>query len=191
MLKLKAIHREKPWPHLFFEEVFEEIIYPELLEHLPPTNRLRMLKGYPNRKICPLVGRQGFWGEVRKALTSEKLTEALKKRLGITKDCYPKAAICRDLPGYYIAPHTDASYKVMTLVIFLPKDDSQHQLGTVLFGREDGKIITAKQLGFFPNVGFAFKVTSESWHEVSHVPPGKPRDTIQVCYFSTPKQGWI
>ena len=190
-MRLKAIFRDDPWPHLFIEEVFDSTVYMQILKHIPPLKKMKLLGGYPNRKIAPLVERQGFWGEIRAALESSELTKALSDKLGVTKECWPKAAICRDLPGYYLAPHADASFKVMTLIAYLPEDNSQGMEGIRLLKRVGGKITNIKQLGFFPNVGLAFKVTKDSWHEVGHVAQGKTRDSIQICYFDTPERNWI
>lgn len=189
MLKLRGKLREKPWPHLYLDTVFEDEVYKDLLGSLPPVERCKPLGGYPNRLVWPLAGKKGLWGDIRDAISSSELTQALCHQLDVKVPAYPKAAICRDLPGYSIKPHVDASFKVMTLIMYLPDDMSQKWQGTRLLEKEGDEIVYAKQLGFFPNVGLAFNPRMPgTWHEVH--PVETLRTTLHVCYFDTPERAF-
>jgi len=184
MLQMKGVARTHPWDHLYFEQVFSYPVYRDMLRNLPEVDECPTLSGYPLRHHYNLDQSSGFWGDVNAEITSAHLTESLKARFNITRDCYPKAAICLDRPGYHIPPHKDASYKVMSFIIYLPKDESQKMLGTRLLKREGAEFTHSKQLGFFPNIGIVFPVTGESWHEVP--PIDSLRATLNICYFTTP-----
>jgi len=183
MLAIKGSDRTVPWPHIYFHQVFEQEFYAELLDNLPPLQQCQPLTGYEDRLFWPIEG--GIWEDVRKAICFEQLTKALCERLGVTRPAYPKAAICRDLPGYQIKPHVDASFKVMTLMIYLPQGMDQKFLGTMLW---EPRFERAKQVGFFPNVGLAFKTDADTWHSAG--PMDSVRDTLHVCYFDTPDREW-
>jgi hypothetical protein len=188
MMELRAGPRENPWPHLFFFQVFKKKFYPQLNEFMPAIKDMGQLRGgtYPNRYIYPLKDSKVlFWQEVNAAVTHKNFQKPLFELLGITQPAWPKAALTRDLPGYQIAPHPDANFKVATVLFYLPADHTQCKLGTLLIGPE--KI---KQVGFFPNTGLAFKTTKKSIHEVKTVPEGPPRNCLQICFFDTPERTW-
>ena len=44
---------------------------------------------------------------------------------------------CLDLTNYALGPHTDAVSKVVTLLIYLPQDDSQARYGTSIYAPKD------------------------------------------------------
>jgi hypothetical protein len=185
ILELKITPREKPFPHLYFPQVFTEETYEYILANLPIISKCTTLDNYKEfRRVYTLADKPEFI-EVNAALTDHKLRDTLAKLLNIDRMCFPQASIFRDLPGYSIAPHTDASFKIMSMILFLPGDDSQKMLGTRLLDKHIPTYV--KQLGFFPNTGFAFKVTKFSWHDVQTTPEDSGlRDTLQTCYFDTP-----
>lgn len=192
MLQVKAKFRDHPWDHLYLESVFTEEVYDQIVHTKPMLKRCKPLPGYADRMVWPLKGATGFWGQVRDAITHPDLMDSIAKRLGVTRKFYPKVAVCRDLPGYIIPPHVDATFKTMTFLVYIPDGLTQKLLGTRLLKKEDGEFTFAKQVGFFPNVGIAFKPSPGSWHEVPMtMQEDGIRDTLHVCCFDTPEREWL
>jgi hypothetical protein len=50
---------------------------------------------------------------------------------------YDEAYLVEDITNYNIGPHTDTSRKVITLLFYLPKDESQIHLGTSIYLPKD------------------------------------------------------
>ena len=191
VLELKITPRDKPFPHLFFSKVFTDEAYEYLLANMPAMSKCTTLdspKYKKFRRIYPLADKPEF-DNIYGALMDPGLRNSLMQLLQVDRLCYPQPSILRDLPGYNIDAHTDASFKVMTVVLFLPGDASQKLLGTRLLDKK--KPTYVKQLGFFPNTGVAFKVTKSSWHDVQPTPEDSGiRDTLQICYFDTPERAF-
>jgi hypothetical protein len=187
---MQVIKRTEPWPHLFIERAFSGPEYADILDNLPDIKDFTTLATYKeHRRVYPLAQCESgsLLAGINNALTSEAFVKTVSELLDVNRPMYPKPALIYDLPGYSIKPHCDASFKVATMIIFLPEDDRQKMLGTHLLKREGGKITTRKQLGFFPNTGFAFKVTKTSLHDVPDTPPKSGiRRTLHICFFDTP-----
>lgn len=155
---------------------------------------------------------QTFWTQVAKALNSPRLQRAMFKtlstdlafRFGIPPQnveqiqAWPKPALFRDMPGYAIAPHPDGRKKIVTMQIYLPKDESQYELGTAVYKRRfhpikglfswRGRFEMVKQFPFMPNSGYAFVVNNtrglKSWHGRERVPENAAvRNTLLNIYY--------
>jgi len=117
-----------------------------------------------------------------------RLAPDLKQRFGddyADVSLFPIAVLTRDIAGYKIAPHTDTVWKAITVLIYLPPDNSSAHIGTVIHERAaDGTLKRAGAARFLPNFGFAFVVGSDSWHSVDLLGPEiKTRDLIILQYF--------
>lgn len=133
-----------------------------------------------------------FWRSLTTILTSPELKVAtfrkLKKDLALRFDvaeaaadaipAFPRCTLMRDSEGYRIKPHTDGLEKIVTMQLYLPPDDSQRHVGTVLY-EEDSSLVAKltrksfkkyRQFDFLPNSGYAFAVNNRrdkrSWHGV-------------------------
>jgi len=203
---------DSPFHHLEFERVFPDAIYSLMLAALPETADYRRMSGgrridaredgtptrvkidlFPEyirglpadkRPIWDLVGRALCSPEVQAAFV-RRLAPDLKRRFGANRtDLYPVPALTRDRAGYRILPHTDTLWKGITVHLYLPRDDSHANIGTVLHGRLLDGTLTRAQIGFARNTGYAFAVTDASWHSVDPVGPEvETRDSILLTYF--------
>lgn len=96
----------------------------------------------------------------------------------------PAVMLLRDLGGYKISVHTDSLRKAITTQYYLPSDDSQIHLGTSLHAGEGEGYSKFKTLDFLPNTGYAFPVSSESWHSVQKmISSDRPRNSLMVIYY--------
>jgi len=205
---------DKPFTHLVFDRVFPDDIYALMLANMPEAADYRPMHGrskghdladgthtrvkidlFPEyiRHLPPQ--KHAVWDLVGRALCSAPVKEAFKRRLaaplarrfGKRKvGMYPIPILTRDIPGYLITPHTDTRWKGITVQLYLPRDASTAQIGTIFHDHnaDGGCGPKAKQMTFAPNTGYAFAVGTDSWHSADPVGPEvKSRDSILLTYF--------
>lgn len=152
-------------------------LFPEYTRHLPDEKR----------RIWDVVGRALCSAEVQ-ATFMRRLAPGLARRFGPAHadvGMYPIPVLTRDIPGYRITPHTDTSWKGITVQFYLPRDASATHIGTIFHGREpDGTLTRARQMKFAPNTGYAFAVGDNTWHSADPVGDEvETRDSILLTYF--------
>ena len=152
-------------------------LFPEYIRHLPQ----------PKLAVWSAVGAALCSAPVKNAFR-EMLAPGLERRFG--KDfrsvgMFPIPILTRDIPGYLITPHTDTHWKGITVQLYLPKDESATDIGTIFHDRlADGSMPKTKQMRFAPNSGYAFAVGDDTWHSADPVHNGvKTRDSILLTYF--------
>lgn len=201
---------DAPFYHLQMQNIFPAMTYSEMLAAMPVAHDYRPMHGrsknvnqtrvkidlFPEyiRHLPP--EKLAVWSVVGGALCSEPvknafrkmLAPALEKRFG--KDfhsvgMFPIPILTRDIPGYLITPHTDTHWKGITVQLYLPKDESATDIGTIFHERlPDGSMPKIKQMRFAPNSGYAFAVGDDTWHSADPVHNGvKTRDSILLTYF--------
>ena len=122
---------------------------------------------------------------------------------------YPQPVLYADFDGYAIKPHPDTRRKVVTVLIYMPEDESQRDLGTSVykispmgvFAWKTYGLVKEKTAAFLPNAGFAFVVIRPahsllhtSWHgrETISLDNAKPRMTLlNTWYAKPPKDGEV
>src|SRR5262249_8232679 len=147
-----------------------------------------------------------IWRELSRALCSRvlqevfkrKFREALERRFQRSLDrlsFYPVPILLRDLPGYRIGIHGDSVSKAITAQFYLPRDESQAHLGTVLHEARSGPgAERTRRLAFRPATGYAFPVVyHESWHSVVQTGPADgERNSIILTYYVQQRPGdWL
>jgi hypothetical protein len=209
-----------PFPHFYVRAVFPEQWYRELSARLPDQRFYKRLdetgtvpKGaYPERFICELTdartaeqerdGKPGPWHEISHVfegpsfaqLVLTRFNDAITTRFGshmeleIETDC----RLVRDFSNYAITPHTDAPRKLVSLLFYMPPDESMKELGTSIFVpndpafRCDGtrhhdfkdfkKVMTAPYL---PNSLLGFVKNDKAFHGVERIDrPRTQRDSV-------------
>ena len=152
-------------------------LFPEYIRHLPPQKRA----------VWEIVGRALCSRAVRDAFV-RCLAPALERRFGpayAAVGMYPIPVLTRDIPGYLITPHTDTRWKGITVQLYLPRDRSNTNIGTIFHDKlADGTLPKVKQMSFAPNSGYAFAVGTDTWHSADPVGPEvRTRDSILLTYF--------
>jgi hypothetical protein len=195
-----------PYPHLFVEDIFPADFYSELQAMLPapedmrPIEEVRPVKGYKERFVLDVgsdqvkslpEGKQAFWRDVCKWLIGGRFSSAvvskfaaeLRKRFGTAAtELYDEALLVQDITRYSLGPHSDAPRKAITLLFYLPQDESQKHLGTSLYVPKDpsfscpggphyphDKFDRVWTMPFVPNALFAFAKTDTSFHGVEPI----------------------
>lgn len=195
-----AVIRSYPYPHFFVEEVFPPDYYYELSRTVnAATDYSESDSGrYHGRQF----GRETLPDEVeglKGFLTKRFLVAALqifrtqlearygKKALNV----YSDARFVRDGQHYYIGPHTDAVWKLLALLFYLPRDAFLRNYGTSVYIPRDPHFTCAGgphhdfegftrvwTAPFVPNSCFGFLKTANSFHGVEPIPEAIQRDVF-------------
>ena len=210
-----AASSDSPFTHLVFDRVFPDDIYAQMLANMPEANDYRPMHGrskghdltdgthtrvkidlFPEyiRHLPPQ--KRAVWDIVGRALCSRPVRDAFVRRLAAPLErrfggncaktgMYPIPILTRDIPGYLITPHTDTRWKGITVQLYLPRDRSNTNIGTIFHEKlADGSLPKRKQMTFAPNSGYAFAVGTDTWHSADAVGPEvKTRDSILLTYF--------
>ncbi len=196
-----------PYPHFYVPDVFPADFYDELQRNLPdpaamiPIEEARSLKGYKERFVLELnekhlatlpQARQAFWTGMAGWLLSGTFSSLLMRKFQPFIDqrfpdkskveFYEEALLVQDTTNYKLGPHTDAFRKVVTLLFYLPPDESQRHLGTSMYLPNDPAFTCPRGVHysrdkfsrlhtnpFMPNSLFAFFKTDNSFHGVEPV----------------------
>jgi hypothetical protein len=196
-----------PYPHMYVQDVFPREFYQQVLENLPdpsamlPIAQVRPVKGYKERFVMELGGAQlaglpeakrRFWEAFRGWLVGGQFGALLFSRFGPFIEeryqgqpmppFYDESLLVQDTTHYKLGPHTDAPRKVITLLFYLPKDESQRHLGTCIYVPKDpgfscpggphyrhDQFELLQSMPFLPNSLFCFLKTHYSFHGVEPV----------------------
>lgn len=202
--------REFPYPHAFVRDVFPADFYRELREKLPPAEALTTLSSMgrvkgdaaaDQRTVLPLTNealarldepRRAFWqgvagwllgGSFGQVMTT-KFSPWLQRRFPDLASArfVDEALLVQDRRNYALGPHTDHPSKVLSLLFYLPADDSRPQLGTSIYLPKDpgfgcpggphhafDKFDRLFTMPYVPNAMFAFMKTQNAFHGVEPV----------------------
>ena len=148
-----------------------------------------------------------FWRDMAQWMGNGDLTNLLLAKFrsaanerfakGATLEFQLDMRLFRDFTHYAIGPHTDTPRKLMSLLFYLPRDDSMRELGTSIYvPLEPGftcdgtshyafedfrKLYTAP---FRPNTLFGFFKNAQAFHGVEPVvSPNVVRDSLQYNLY--------
>lgn len=153
---------------------------------------------------------QQFWSDITDALMSRELQQAVYAkmqhdiaiRLGCQVDkvleqpAWHSILLVRDFEDYKLKPHPDGQPRVVTMMFYLPEDDSRDDLGTSLYRKKPlinqlfgAKFEEVKRFPYLRNSVGTFAVNDtpqkRSWHG-REVIEGESviRDSIIVAWLS-------
>jgi hypothetical protein len=196
-----------PYPHFYVPDVFPADYYARLQANIPdpslmtPIGEARPVKGYNERFVLDIAKPEGqallpphqreFWQEFSSWLCSDrflsiviaKFRPLIEHRFGKTPPpLYSDALLVEDITKYALGPHTDAQKKVITMLFYLPKDESQSHLGTSIYVPKNPRVrckggphypfehfLRMQTMPFLPNALFGFFKTDNSFHGVEPV----------------------
>lgn len=206
-----------PFPHLVVRNIFPEDFYQAMLGSFPPEEFLPSLEqdrgtqGYPERFTLGLQPKRlrrvpeplrTFWTELAGWMLSERfLRGVMNKFRPYVSERFPghkelsirsEALLVSDRTGYSLGPHTDSQVKVISLLFYLPKDDSLAAHGTSLYvPLEEGftcpggphygfdQFRRVASVPFLPNTMLAFAKSETSFHGVETIrEPGVRREML-------------
>lgn len=196
-----------PYPHFYIPDVFPADFYRQLQQNLPdpqamiPIEQARQLKGYKERFVLGLdaknlatlpAAKQAFWSDFAgwlvganfRSLVLKKFQPFIDQRFAGSDgmEFHDEALLVQDITNYKLGPHTDTPRKVVTMLFYLPPDESQLHMGTSMYlPRDPGftcpggphhahdKFVRLHTHPFAPNSMFAFFKTDNSFHGVEPV----------------------
>jgi hypothetical protein len=195
--------RRYPFPHFYVRPVFPEDFYRELLRRLPPTGILEPLEEAKGARfigdVADLARHEagtsggGLWSELAGWMLGEHFRDLVMRRFqpyiarrfrnkDISRRLEVEARFVRDFTSYSIGPHTDTPAKLVSLLFYLPADDSLREYGTSIYTPVDpdfrcvgttwykfSRFRKAMTMEFAPNALFAFFKTDQSFHGVELV----------------------
>ncbi len=207
----------EPFDHVRLERIFDADTVERLISNLPEQDqydeqihkdallpdgryaRLRFELTEENIAKLPAPKRDFWLGVLEDVRSPEieraykaKFRDALTRRFGVDPievRTVQRPVLFRDIAGYRISVHADNLDKVITSQIYLPLDESQAHLGTSFHRRRpDRSFEKVKTLPFTPNSGYAFPVTTESWHSVEQMREGDgARNTLMLIWYLVDK----
>ena len=207
-----------PFPHVYVRDVFPREYYEEIRNNIPAKevfstlNALgRVGKDYSeSRFVLPLTPNdlgavaepaRRFWGGCAEWILGgdfgrvmvAKFGEFVQQRLGDLGRMrfHDEALLVQDYTSYSLGPHTDSPKKVMSLLFYLPADDTRSHLGTSLYVPKDPGFHCAGgshhpfelfrrvcTLPYIPNALLAFPKGSNTFHGVEPLTDAARRDLL-------------
>jgi len=205
-----------PFPHCVVDRVFSEDFYEDLLENWPEdesftsiTDTGRVKGGSSERRVIVLTDkglariedrRRRFWTEAvaHWLMASGLALAAIEKfahmlaEFGADPRSAPLGAdglIVSDRSSYAIGPHTDNPQRVVSLLFYVPEDDTFRRFGTSLYEPCDAsfrctggphhdveRFLRVKTIEFLPNRLVMFPKSDRCFHGVERVDlPGVER----------------
>lgn len=200
-----AVVNTFPFPHIYVPTVFPADFYAQLRGTLPPTDEYKQgAKNYNGRKFGETDGIElldPFRTKSFSQLAQYPFRKYLQGRFPDGKfAARTDLRLVADDDGYAIGPHTDAPWKVLSYLFYLPEDTSHLDLGTSIYLPRDPnfrcpggphhkfedfiKVFTA---AYAPNSLFAFFKTDFSFHGVERITIPYRRDVLLWnLYDATP-----
>lgn len=220
-----AAPRHYPFPHVIVEDVFPAAFYARLIANLPASADMKPIAAVrpvsagtgKNRHVVNLDPAEvaamrepvrGVWQDMASWMLREPFARALvtafgpflQQRFRDQPDVVIKseARFVEDQPGFEHGPHTDAPWKVLSLIFYLPDDDASQHLGTGLYVPRDpnfrcrggphypfDKFRHIFTVPYRRNAAFMFVKSEQSFHGVEPiVQGGRSRHLIlyDICW---------
>ncbi len=153
------IYVKDVFPPKFFERILDQLPKDDQYIRLVDTGRVG--KGYSAARLSLFPDklaesgldedRRTFWegmfatfgGNEFSSLVWQKFRPYIERRFakshpgGINLDPRSEVFLMRDLQTYSLGPHTDSPAKLVSMLFYLPKDDSRPELGTAVYVPKD------------------------------------------------------
>ena len=199
-----------PFPHLYIENIFSDNFYSKIQENFPDPHEMisladlyreypslsiykdRMVLDFDREESMQKVGKdkRNFWISFHKNFCpnfSNILRDKFKKFLDLRFSNLKSVTyahtlqVVHDKKNYSLGPHTDQQSKVLSLLIYLPKNRTQISTGTSIYMSKDPSKINTElphmhypredfckviTMTFVPNSAFCFIKTNNSFHGV-------------------------
>ena len=119
-------------------------------------NNTRKYFDVDNRKAFPVCE------AVAQAFQDKRVTSHIEKVFGTNlKGTYLRIEFAQDIDGFWLEPHTDLGVKSFTLLLYLSKDPSHHDLGTDIY---DGDKRHFGRSPFASNAAMVFVPSNNTYH---------------------------
>lgn len=119
---------------------------------------------------------------VSQAFQDKRVTNHIETVFGTKLDgTYLRIEFAQDIDGFWLEPHTDLGVKVFTMLIYLSRDPSHHDLGTDIY---DGEKRLVGRSPFTSNAAMIFVPGSDTYHGFEKRPIKGVRTSLIVNYVT-------
>jgi len=200
-----AVIRQYPFPHFFATNVFPQEFYYDLIKQIEKNTDYTAMGGnYPDRSFGPKGAPDGLEFMIENDFMHEVMMifyPWYKKRYG-DKNCQVSTdmRLIRDKAGYQIGPHTDAAWKLVSLLFYLPGTWAYRECGTSIYLPSSKGFRCAGgphydfdgfnecyRAPFEPNTCFGFWKTYNSFHGVEPIKKNFNRDVLLYNVYDNDK----
>lgn len=187
-----------PFPHFFVENIFPNEIYDKLTDLL--KDKQDFVEGaFRNRKFATEVDLPDVQFMLGKEFTNNMVkifpADFLKRFPTGSAQLQNELRLVRDCQGYKIGPHTDARWKMISLLFYMPSRyidwPENEEYGTRLYLPKDRNFVCeggphhgfeyfdeVASFPFKPNSCLGFWKTNRSFHGVPPIPVQFQRDVL-------------
>jgi hypothetical protein len=139
-------------------------------------NNTRKYFDVENRKTFPVCE------AVAQAFQDKRVTSYIEKVYG-TKlaGTYLRMEFAQDVDGFWLEPHSDLGVKLFTMLLYLSKDPSHHDLGTDIF---DANKQYVGRSAFAPNAAMIFVPADNTFHGFKKRPIKGIRTSLIINYVT-------
>jgi hypothetical protein len=139
-------------------------------------NNTRKYFDAENRKLFPVCE------AVAQAFQDKRVTGHIEKAFGTDlKGSYLRIEFAQDIDGFWLEPHTDLGVKVFTMLLYLSKDPSHHNLGTDIYNADK---VHAGRSPFVPNAAMIFVPSNNTYHGFEPRPINGVRTSLIINYVT-------
>jgi hypothetical protein len=139
-------------------------------------NNTRKYFDVENRKSFPVCE------AVSQAFQDKRVTDHIEKVFGTDlAGTYLRIEFAQDIEGFWLEPHTDLGVKVFTMLIYLSKDPSHHDLGTDIYDA-DKRLVGRSP--FVSNAAMVFIPGNNTYHGFEKRPIKGVRTSLIVNYVT-------
>ena len=200
-----------PFPHLYIENILPSEFYSKIQENLLDKKEMTSmadlypqhtgLSAYKDRLVMDFTRadsmkklgkkKQEFWRSFGESFSKGAFANLLQSKFKRFLDMRfqylenvsfrHEMQLINDKKNYALGPHTDKPSKVISFLIYLPKDFTQKETGTTIYMPKDPNLLNKElphihyphehfhkiiTLPFVPNSAFCFIKTNNSYHGV-------------------------
>jgi len=180
----------EPFNHCFIENIFPDSYYQEFLSSIP----YHIFYEIGDKGLLEVKNdfdkfeKKEFWKDFVEFMYSDEVQDTLITKFNVKRG-RPEVMLYFNKMNYQLGPHLDRNDKLFTSLFYLPKDESQLNLGTVLCTCEEYKPFNwkyfkiVKKIPFKPNSFFCF-FGNRSYHGVEEIKEDVVRYTMQYLIRS-------
>jgi hypothetical protein len=139
-------------------------------------NNTRKYFDVDNRKLFPVCE------AVAQAFQDKRVTSHIEKSCGTNlKGTYLRIEFAQDIDGFWLEPHTDLGVKAFTLLLYLSRNETHHDLGTDIY---DGDKRHFGRSVFAPNAAMIFVPGNNTYHGFEKRPIKGVRTSLIINYVT-------
>lgn len=204
--------QKKPFKYLCVDNFLKDIDYKDIINKIPADKKWETKISQQRRRSWQSQTytfnhkKHNLFSELSNFLESDIFTDKLLDLFDINKKLpsgIAKTVWCRDYDAFSISPHKDQDSKILSFLLYLPKDNKNRQNGTQLLkplrnisNKGDTHLQwydfrKIKDIEFVKNRFICWSVNSKSFHSVdvrfSKSEKNSYRDTLRGFYFHDKK----